>query len=87
MLATHHLALINVFTGDIQGGLGWVHNTFMLEGIEKCVLRAPLTSSPKPPWFVTHGNAHRVGEKLVDLEAHPSWLKVPGVALGVLKGS
>lgn len=72
---------------DIQGGLGWVHNTFMLEGIEKCVLRAPLTASPKPPWFVTHTNAHKVGEKLVAMEAHPSWLKVPAVALGVLKGS
>jgi len=72
---------------DIQGGLGWVHNTFMLEGIEKCVLRAPLTASPKPPWFVTHTNAHQVGEKLVSMEAYPSWLKVPGVALGVLKGS
>ena len=72
---------------DIQGGLGWVHNTFMLEGIEKCVLRGPLTASPKPPWFVTHTNAHKVGEKLVDMEAHPSWLKVPAIALGVLKGS
>ncbi len=71
---------------DIQGGLGWVHNTFMLEGIEKCVLRAPLTASPKPPWFVTHKNAHSVGEKLVEMEAHPSWLKVPAIALGVLKG-
>ena len=26
---------------NIQSGLGWVHNTFMLEGIEKCVLRGP----------------------------------------------
>jgi hypothetical protein len=51
------------------------------------VLRAPLTASPKPPWFVTHTNAHQVGEKLVSMEAYPSWLKVPGVALGVLKGS
>jgi len=36
---------------------------------------------------VTHTNAHKVGEKLVDMEAHPSWLKVPAIALGVLKGS
>ena len=70
---------------DIQGGLGWVHNTFMLEGIEKCVLRAPLTASPKPPWFVTHQNAHRVGEKLVGNEAHPSWLNLPAIVLAVLK--
>ena len=36
---------------NIQSGLGWVHNTFMLEGIEKSVFRGPLVVSPKPAWF------------------------------------
>lgn len=71
---------------DIQGGLGWVHNTFMLEGIEKAVLRGPLTVTPKPPWFVTHANAHVVAEKMVAMESAPSWLKVPGIALAALRG-
>nr|WP_082559346.1 MFS transporter [Methylobacterium sp. Leaf94] len=31
MLATHHLALINVFTGDIQGGLGPFLGTWLAE--------------------------------------------------------
>jgi aldehyde dehydrogenase (NAD(P)+) len=70
---------------DIQGGLGWVHNTFMLEGIEKAVLRGPLTMVPKPPWFVTHRGTLAVAEKLMALEASPSWLKVPGVALAALR--
>src|SRR5262249_58043930 len=58
---------------DIQGGLGWVHNTFMLEGIEKAVMRGPLTVFPKPPWFVTHKKSHMVNRKLVAFETSPSW--------------
>jgi aldehyde dehydrogenase (NAD(P)+) len=71
---------------NIQGGLGWVHNTYMLEGIEKAVMRGPITVTPKPPWFVTHKKSHIVAEKMVALEAEPSWLKVPGVALAALGG-
>lgn len=71
---------------NIQGGLGWVHNTFMLEGIEKVVLRGPLVVSPKPPWFVTNRSAHRIAPKLVDLEAAPSWFKLPGVVFHAIRG-
>ncbi len=58
----------------------------MLEGIEKAVLRGPLTVTPKPPWFVTHKNAHVVADRMVAMEAAPSWLKVPGIALAALGG-
>jgi aldehyde dehydrogenase (NAD(P)+) len=71
---------------DVQGGLGWVHNTFMLEGVEKAVLRGPLTVVPKPAWLVTHQNAHVVADRLMAMEADPSWLKVPGIALAALSG-
>jgi hypothetical protein len=36
---------------DIQSGSGFVHNTSMLEGVEKTVLRAPLTTFPKPAYL------------------------------------
>jgi hypothetical protein len=71
---------------DIQSGRGFVHNTFMLEGIEKCVLRGPLVVSPKPPWFYDNKAAHVVGEKLAEFEISPSPFKVPGVALAALRG-
>jgi acyl-CoA reductase-like NAD-dependent aldehyde dehydrogenase len=71
---------------NIQGGLGWVHNTFMLEGIEKVVLRGPLTVFPRPPWFITHQQSHRVAEKIFAMEADPSWLKLPGIALTAMRG-
>lgn len=71
---------------NVQGGLGWVHNTFMLEGIEKTVLRGPLTVFPKPPWFVSSKTAHEIGPKLVEMEMAPSLLNVPGIAIAALRG-
>ena len=70
---------------DIQSGRGWVHNTFMLEDIEKAVLRAPLRTMPVAPWFPGHRSLAQLGKKLVELEADPSWLKVPGVAAAALR--
>jgi aldehyde dehydrogenase (NAD(P)+) len=63
-----------------------VHNTFLLEGIEKFVMRGPLVVKPKPPWFVTNKNAHNVAEKLFAFESDPSWFKVPGIAIAALSG-
>jgi aldehyde dehydrogenase (NAD(P)+) len=71
---------------DIQSGLGWVHNTFLLGGIDKAVIRGPLTYRPKPPWFLDHKSAHRLGEKMTAFEAAPSWLKLPGVVMVALAG-
>jgi hypothetical protein len=71
---------------DIQSGLGWVHNTVMLEDIEKCVIRAPLKPTPKHVYFPGNKTLHQLGRKLVDFEASPSWLKIPGIAMAALKG-
>ena len=71
---------------DIQSGLGWVHNTFMLEGVDKTVVRGPLTPMLKPAWHADHRSVHRLGPKLVDFEAAPSWLKVPGLAAIAMRG-
>jgi len=57
---------------DAQSGIGWVHNTFMLGGVEKNVLQGPLTVSPKPMWFATHSNPEAVGWRLLDLYHKPS---------------
>ncbi len=72
--------------GNIQSGLGWVHNTFLLEGIEKSVVRGPLVARPKPAWFVDNRATDRIGRKLVAFEAAPSWFRVPGMALAALGG-
>jgi hypothetical protein len=71
---------------NVQSGIGWVHNTALLEGIEKCVIRAPLKPMPKLVYFPTHKTMHQLARKLVDFEASPSWLKVPGLAISALGG-
>jgi len=71
---------------DIQSGRGWVHNTFMLEGIEKMVLRAPAKASPISPWFPGHKTVDKLGRRLTDFELSPSWLKIPGIAMAGLGG-
>lgn len=71
---------------DIQSGLGWVHNTLMLERIEKNVLRGPLQASPKPAWFPGHRTLDELGRRLLAFELQPSWLKLPGIALVALRG-
>ena len=65
---------------NIQSGRGFVHNSLMLDSVEKCVLRAPLKGFPKPPWFPGHRSLAKLGRRLVDFEMAPSWLKVPAIA-------
>ncbi len=69
---------------NIQSGLGWVHNTYLLEGVEKTVLRAPVVLFPKPLWFPDHRAGAQVGRKVIQLELSPSWFKVPGIAMSAL---
>ena len=71
---------------DIQSGHGFVHNTFMLGGIEKVVLRAPLKMFPVPPWFPNVRSLTALGKRLADSEYEPSWLKVPGIVAAALRG-
>jgi acyl-CoA reductase-like NAD-dependent aldehyde dehydrogenase len=71
---------------DVQSGIGWVHNTFMLEGIEKSVFRGPLVMSPKPAWFYDNAMMRVLGSKLSEFETSPSTLKLPGLAIASLRG-
>jgi acyl-CoA reductase-like NAD-dependent aldehyde dehydrogenase len=71
---------------DIQSGNGFVHNTLMLEGIEKAVMRAPLVTFPKPAWLASHKKAKVVTQKLVAMEETASWAKVPGIVMAAMQG-
>jgi hypothetical protein len=73
-------------TQDIQSGNGFVHNTAMLEGIEKAVLRAPLTVFPKPAWLASHKKAKVVTQKLIAMEENASWAKIPGIVIAAMQG-
>ncbi|RKZ85606.1 MAG: aldehyde dehydrogenase [Gammaproteobacteria bacterium] len=71
---------------DIQSGQGWVHNSVMLEGIEKAVMWWPLTSFPKPAWHPSHRTSHKLCRKLTVLEQNARWTKVPGVVFTAMQG-
>jgi acyl-CoA reductase-like NAD-dependent aldehyde dehydrogenase len=70
---------------DIQSGTGWVHNTPMLAGIEKAVLRHPITAMPKPTYFPSHRSAHLLMPRITALEEKSSWMKVPGVMAAAMQ--
>ena len=72
--------------GNIQSGCGFVHNARMLEGVEKAVMRHPLTTFPKPPYFPSHKTAGTVMERLTALEESPSWWKMPGIVMAAMRG-
>ncbi|MEV7401917.1 aldehyde dehydrogenase family protein [Streptomyces sp. NPDC091267] len=83
---------------DIGSGIGFVHNAFMLEEIEKTVLRAPFTPaprglvtgdpslSPRPPYFVTHRTALTTVKRLTRFTAAPSLAKLPALFAAALRG-
>lgn len=71
---------------DVQSGIGSVHNTFMLEGIEKSVLEGPLTIFPKPPWFPSHSRAERVAWAYFRLYRTPSSISAARLLLALLRG-
>ncbi len=71
---------------DPQSGIGWVHNTFMLDGIEKTVIEGPLTLWPKPLWFPSHRTADELAWRLLSLYAKPSGWKLPRLLLTALRG-
>lgn len=63
---------------DIGSGTGFVHNVLMFDKPEKSIvrwsfapshrafLRGEFHLSPKPVYFVTNRQAHRIGERLID---------------------
>jgi hypothetical protein len=67
---------------DAQSGIGCVHNTFMLDGIEKTVLEGPLTIFPKPPWFPSHSRAEQVAWSYFRLYQRPLWTNVVRLLFG-----
>jgi len=69
---------------NIQSGLGWVHNTYMLDGMDKTVVRGPLVVKPHPLWFYDNTKARAALPFVADMEASPSWWKLPRLLFRVL---
>jgi aldehyde dehydrogenase (NAD(P)+) len=76
---------------DVQSGIGIVHNAFLLDDVERTVVRGPfrpfprsamggeLALTPTPPWFVNARSARTTGKLLTRFAAEPSWGRLPRI--------
>ncbi|WP_406411747.1 aldehyde dehydrogenase family protein [Streptomyces sp. NBC_01614] len=83
---------------EIGSGIGFVNNAFMLEDIEKTVLRAPFAPaprglltgspslSPKPPYFVSHRTGRITLERVTRFTTAPGISRLPAVFASALRG-
>jgi len=83
---------------DVQSGIGVVHNSYMFDRTERTVVQAPfrpfprnlmsggISMLPKPPWFVTHTRAHKVGELLTKMTYKPRLRLLPKIMFQALFG-
>ncbi|WP_409062259.1 hypothetical protein [Streptomyces sp. SYP-A7185] len=83
---------------DIGSGIGFVHNAFMLEDVEKTVLRAPFAPaprglftgspslSPRPPYYVTNRTGRTTMERLTAYTCDSKVSRLPGIFAAALRG-
>ena len=72
--------------GDVQSGRGWVHNTLMLEEVEKAVIRQSITLQLKPYYVPGHRSADTVLRRLTAVERGSGWAGIPGVLEAAMRG-
>jgi acyl-CoA reductase-like NAD-dependent aldehyde dehydrogenase len=83
---------------DIGSGIGFVHNAFLLQDVQKGVawmpfrpmhrsaLNGQLHMSPKPPFFVTNKTAATTVRRLSEFLVSGSPLAIPGIFASALRG-
>jgi aldehyde dehydrogenase (NAD(P)+) len=71
---------------EVGSGIGVVHNSLLLDDVERTVVRGPFRPFPKPPWFVTNKTAASTGKALTAFAADPGWAALPPVFLSALRG-
>lgn len=71
---------------QVQSGLGFVHNTCLLNRPQKTILRSPLSLFPRPVWFSSNRRAEAISWKLCELYGSPSVWKLPGLMSQTLRG-
>ncbi len=83
---------------DVQSGIGFVHNAFLFDKVEKSVVRGSFYSFPrgylhgdlailpKPPWFVTNKTSHITAERVTYFAIDPGPMHLPGIFAAALRG-
>ncbi|MFC7898463.1 aldehyde dehydrogenase family protein [Streptomyces sp. NPDC057381] len=83
---------------DIGSGVGFVHNAYLLQDVEKTVLRAPFAPaprglftgspslSPRPPYYVTNRTGRTTMARLTAYATDPRPTRLPGIFTSALRG-
>jgi hypothetical protein len=71
---------------EIQSGIGAVHNTYLLEKPQKTIIYGKLKLFPKPVWFSGHACPDKVAQRLLQLYANPSVIRLPALFATALRG-
>jgi hypothetical protein len=66
---------------DIQSGVGFVHNTYLLEDVAKTVVRGPFRPPVAPPWFHTHRTLNRLLPRMARFLVDRDPRALPGLLL------
>lgn len=64
---------------DIQSGRGVVKNSFLVEDVQKSVIRAPFRLSKKPPSSYDFTTMPKLMPQLIRAEAHSDWKRIPAI--------
>jgi hypothetical protein len=71
---------------DVGSGIGFIHNSYLLDRPQKSIVYAPFRIFPTPAWFATHQNLLGMARQLLRFEAYPIWQNLPGLVLAALRG-
>ncbi len=71
---------------DVQSGLGFVHNTLLLDRPQKTVIQSPLSLFPRPVWFSTNRRPAAISWKLCRLYSNPAVWMLPGLLTEAIRG-
>lgn len=84
--------------GDVQSGIGVVHNALLLADSERTVVQGPFrplsrslaarefTLTPKPLWFVGNRTQATTARRMTMFVAKPRWRALPGIFASALRG-
>lgn len=84
--------------GDVQSGIGSVHNALLLADAELTVVQGPFrplsrslgagefSLTPKPLWFVGNRTQATTARRLTMFMAKPRWRALPGIFASALRG-
>ncbi len=69
---------------DVGSGIGFVHNTYLFDRVERTVVRGPFRMFPEPAWFPTNRTGHLVARHITRLAAKVTFGRVVRTLLAAI---